>query len=1052
VTVTVSEVNDPPTAAADSKTATEDTPLSFPTSDLAANDAEGPPNEAAQNLTVVSVQSPTNGTVSLTDGTITFTPAANFNGAASFAYTVRDNGTSNGAADAKEASGAVSITVNAVNDAPVASGNGYTTAEETPLTVAAPGVLGNDSDVDSSSLTAIKVSDPTNGTVTLNANGSFAYTPAPGFSGLDSFTYRASDGALDSNVATVTIDVGAVNDAPVAVSDSYNVTEDTSLTIPAPGVLGNDTDSDSASLTAAKVSNPANGAVTVNTNGSFTYTPNGNFHGTDSFTYKTSDGALDSNIATVTLTVAAVNDAPVAGNDSATTAEDSPVDVDVLANDTDAEGDILAVADVTDPMRGTVAIVDGKPRYVPDTDFHGTDTFSYTVSDGRGGSATATVTLTVNNVAPSATFNAPTSVNEGSAINVSLANVVDPGAADTHEYRFSCDDGATWTDWDPTASHACPTTDNGTRSVKGQLRDDDGGMSGEYSAPVTVNNVTPRATVNASTSVNEGSEINVALSAPSDPSSVDTAAGFQYRFSCDNGTTWTAWSATASHACATNDNGTSSVTGEIRDKDDGTSAYSASIGVTNVAPSADFNAPASVSEGSDIEISLSNVVDPGSADTHEFRFSCDNGTTWTPYGNGASHACPTSGVGTKNVKGEVRDDDGGTSTYAASVTVSGVNHAPAAANDATSTPEDTPVSIAVLANDTDVDGDTLTIGSFTQPASGAVTAAANELRYAPAPNFHGSDSFTYTIGDGSGRTATATVTITVTPVNDAPIALSDAFSVEHNGTLTVSTPGVLGNDTDVESGLGAAAVANPSSGTLSLNPNGSFTYVPNAGFGGTDSFTYKANDGALDSNVATVTITVAQAPAPPPPPPAPPPAADVQAPTDPVVQSTSHTVGTPSPDRTIDLTWSGATDNESGVDGFSFLWDNQPTSVPDTVKDAEETATGTTSPALSNGAWYFHLRTRDNAGNWTATRHVGPFVIAVRTTQQARCVVPNLKGKTLAQARKLLAAGRCALGKVTRARSRLARAGRIVRQSRKPGARLPRGTKVNVVVSLGARR
>jgi hypothetical protein len=126
--------------------------------------------------------------------------------------------------------------------------------------------------------------------------------------------------------------------------------------------------------------------------------------------------------------------------------------------------------------------------------------------------------------------------------------------------------------------------------------------------------------------------------------------------------------------------------------------------------------------------------------------------------------------------------------------------------------------------------------------------------------------------------------------------------------------------------------------------------------------------------------------------------------------------------------------------------------VPDTVKDAEETATGTTSPALSNGSWYFHLRTRDNAGNWTATSHLGPFVIAVPPPKQVRCVVPNLKGKNVAQARSLLAAGRCALGRVTRTHSRLAKPGRITKQSRPPGARLPRGTKVNVVVSLGPRR
>ena len=183
-----------------------------------------------------------------------------------------------------------------------------------------------------------------------------------------------------------------------------------------------------------------------------------------------------------------------------------------------------------------------------------------------------------------------------------------------------------------------------------------------------------------------------------------------------------------------------------------------------------------------------------------------------------------------------------------------------------------------------------------------------------------------------------------------------------------------------------------------------------------------------------------------------PPAPDGQAPTDPIVRSTSHTVGVASADRTVDLAWSGAADGGSGVDGFSFSWDTQPASLPDTVKDAEETASGTTSPALSNGSWYFHLRTRDNAGNWTATRHVGPFVIAVRAPLQARCSVPRLKGKTLVQARRLLQAGRCGLGAVRRAYSVKVPKGRVIAQSRKPGLRLQRGAKVGVVVSRGRRR
>jgi Bacterial extracellular solute-binding proteins, family 5 Middle/PASTA domain len=186
----------------------------------------------------------------------------------------------------------------------------------------------------------------------------------------------------------------------------------------------------------------------------------------------------------------------------------------------------------------------------------------------------------------------------------------------------------------------------------------------------------------------------------------------------------------------------------------------------------------------------------------------------------------------------------------------------------------------------------------------------------------------------------------------------------------------------------------------------------------------------------------------PPSPPPPPPALDTQAPTDPSLRSTSHRSGVASTDRTVDITFEGAIDSQSGVDGFSFDWDRLQATLPDAVKDVEETVSRTTSPPLANGRWWFHLRTSDNAGNWTSTRHLGPFVIVPRP----RCVVPSLRGKRVAQARRMLTSRRCALGKVTRAYSAKVKRGLIIRQSRRPGARLPHGTRLNVVVSRGRRR
>src|SRR5205823_715162 len=162
----------------------------------------------------------------------------------------------------------------------VAVNDSYTTAEDTQLTVSAPGVLANDSDVDGDVLSAVLVSNPTHGTLTLNGDGSFTYMPALNYNGVDSFTYKASDGQAQSGVATVTITVTPVNDAPVAANDdSYTTPEDTQLTVSAPGVLANDSDVDGDALSAVLVSGPSHGTLTLNGDGSFRYSTALNYNG-----------------------------------------------------------------------------------------------------------------------------------------------------------------------------------------------------------------------------------------------------------------------------------------------------------------------------------------------------------------------------------------------------------------------------------------------------------------------------------------------------------------------------------------------------------------------------------------------------------------------------------------------------------------------------------------------------------------------------------------------------------------------------------------------------
>jgi hypothetical protein len=188
------------------------------------------------------------------------------------------------------------------------------------------------------------------------------------------------------------------------------------------------------------------------------------------------------------------------------------------------------------------------------------------------------------------------------------------------------------------------------------------------------------------------------------------------------------------------------------------------------------------------------------------------------------------------------------------------NHDPVANDDAASVAEDSGANpIDVLSNDSDSDGDTLTITAVTQGAHGSVVNNGTNVTYAPAPNFNGGDSFTYTIDDGhGGAPATATVSVTVTPVNDPPVATPDSYTMNQDTTLTVAAPGALANDNDIDGDpLNAVLVTSPAHGTLTpLAADGSISYTPNPGFVGTDSFTYKANDGHADSNVVTVTIHV----------------------------------------------------------------------------------------------------------------------------------------------------------------------------------------------------
>ncbi|MDQ3906899.1 MAG: Ig-like domain-containing protein, partial [Acidobacteriota bacterium] len=210
--------------------------------------------------------------------------------------------------------------------------------------------------------------------------------------------------------------------------------------------------------------------------------------------------------------------------------------------------------------------------------------------------------------------------------------------------------------------------------------------------------------------------------------------------------------------------------------------------------------------------------------------------------------------GTDSFTFKANDGHATSNTSTVTITVNAVNDAPFANNDSATTDEDTPVDVSVLANDTDTEGDALTVASFTQGAHGTVANNNGVLTYTPAPDYNGADSFTYTISDGNGGTATGTVSITISPVNDPPVAVDDSASTDEDTAVNVT---VLVNDTDVDGDtLSVASVGAPAHGTATINPDGTINYSPAPNYNGADSFTYVVGDGHGATSTGTVNVTI----------------------------------------------------------------------------------------------------------------------------------------------------------------------------------------------------
>ncbi len=406
------------------ETTPEDTPFTFTLTGIGV----------ASATTIVS--GPTKGTVSLSNNIATYTPTLNENGTDTFTYKLSNSNTAT-----------ATITVTPVNDPPVAVADAYSVLEDSGLN--SLNLVLNDTDIDTatSTLTLTSVTTSGSGTVAINAdNKSVDYTPANNFNGTETISYTVSDGSLSDNTGVLTITVTPVNDPPVAVADAYSVLEDSGLN--SLNLVLNDTDIDTATstLTLTSVTTSGSGTVAINAdNKSVDYTPANNFNGTEPITYTVSDGSLSDNTGVLTITVTPVNDPPVAVADAYTVLEDSGLNsLNLVLNDTDIDTatSTLTLTSVTTSGSGTVAInADNKSvDYTPANNFNGTETLSYTVSDGSLSDNTGVLTITVlpNSAPTNITLTASTiQENNASGVTIGALTTTDSDSGDTHTYTFA---------------------------------------------------------------------------------------------------------------------------------------------------------------------------------------------------------------------------------------------------------------------------------------------------------------------------------------------------------------------------------------------------------------------------------------------------------------------------------------------------------------------------------------------------------------------------------------------------------------------------------------
>nr|WP_240667875.1 tandem-95 repeat protein [Vibrio parahaemolyticus] len=723
------------------------------------------------------------------------------------------------------ASDSDSLIVNRVNDAPTVEN--AIADQELSEDFATYTIDLNDAFKDSDSALNFSVSGNSNVLVSIE-NGIATISPTADWNGSETLTFTATDPSGESISQTVNFTVAPVADI---VADKATVFEDTPTIIK---VLGNDTFEDDGKVVSLDTNNgPANGTVSVNPDGSVTYTPNDNYVGKDTFTYIVTSGGV-SESTTVEVNVTPVNDAPVAKDDIATTQEDTAVTIDVLSNDTDVDGDKLSLQSASVPeAQGKVEIVDGKLVFTPAENFNGDAEIIYTVTDGQlADEAKVTVTVNPVNDAPTIKVDAVESITEDAVSTDTVVATLTVRDTDTPEDQLTV---------------SLENNSNGYFVLVGnEVKLTQTGVDAVNNDELNLKNLTISASVSDGVNPTASDSDSLVVNRVNDAPTVENAIADQVlsedfdTYTIDLNDVFKDSDSSLEFSVSGNDNIQISIVN----------------GVATITPTADWNGsetltftatdPSGESVSQTVDFTVVPVVDieADSADVVE-----DTPTIINVLGNDTFESTdklvsldaengPKNGTVIVNNDGTVTytpDDNyvgkdtftyvvtsGGVSeSTTVEVNVTPVNDAPVAKDDTAITDEDTPVTIDVLPNDNDIDGDKLSIQSASVPeAQGKVEIVDGKLVFTPAENFNGQAEITYTVTDGQ-LTDEAKVTVTVNPVNDAPTIKVDAVeSITEDAVNTDTVVATLTvRDTDTPEDQLTVSLENNSNGYFVLVGN-----------------------------------------------------------------------------------------------------------------------------------------------------------------------------------------------------------------------------------------